>query len=73
MAPSTDRVVADVREKRLSIDRRIDTLHQRIERYNPKRVPWQALSARTWPYLVMTLAAWAWRRYRYSHRFMKLP
>ncbi len=50
MAPSTDRVVADVRDKRLSIDRRIDTLHQRLERYNPKRVPWQAWSARAWPF-----------------------
>jgi hypothetical protein len=73
MASSTDTVVADVREKRLSIDRRIDTLHRRFERYNPKRVPWQAWTARAWPYLAMTMAAWAWRRYRYNHRFMRLP
>lgn len=73
MAPSTDRVVADVREKRHSIDRRIETLHQRLERYNPRRIPWQAWSARAWPYFAMTMAAWAWRRYRYRHRFMRLP
>lgn len=73
MAPSTDRVVADVREKRHSIDRRIETLHQRLERYNPRRIPWQEWSARAWPYFAMTMAAWAWRRYRYNHRFMRLP
>ena len=58
MAPSTDRVVADVREKRHSIDRRIEPLHQRLERYNPRRIPWQAWSARAWPYFAMTMAAW---------------
>ena len=73
MAPSTDRVVADVREKRNSIDRRIETLHQRLERYDPRRIPWQAWSARAWPYFAMAMAAWAWRRYRYNHRFMRLP
>ena len=73
MAPSTDRVVADVREKRHLIDTRIETLHQRLERYNPRRIPWQAWSARAWPYFAMSMAAWAWRRYRYTHRFMRLP
>lgn len=73
MAPSTDRVVADVREKRLAIDRRIATLSRRVERYNPKRFPWQAWSARALPYVASALAAWVWRRYRYSHRFMRLP
>jgi len=66
----------DVREKRHSIDRRIETLHQRLERYNPRRIPWQAWSARAaraWPYFAMTMAAWVWRRYRYNHRFMRLP
>jgi len=73
MAPSTDVVVADVRQKRLSIDKRIDMLQQRVERYDPRRIPWQAWSARAWPYLATVFAAWAWRRYRYNHRFMKLP
>ena len=73
MAPSTDRVVEDVREKRLAIDRRIDTLGERAERYNPKRLPWQAWSMRAWPYVAAAIAAWAWRRYRYNHRFMRLP
>jgi hypothetical protein len=73
MAPSTDTVVADVREKRLAIDRRIDTLRQRVDRYNPRRVAWHAWSARALPYVASAVAAWAWRRYRYSHRFMRLP
>jgi hypothetical protein len=73
MAPSTDTVVADAREKRLAIDRRIDTLRQRVGRYNPKRVAWNAWSARALPYVASAVAAWAWRRYRYSHRFMRLP
>jgi hypothetical protein len=73
MAPSTDTVVADVREKRISIDRRIDTLRHRIERFNPKRVPWQDWSTRAWPVVATAFAAWAWRRYRYNHRFMRLP
>jgi hypothetical protein len=73
MAPSTDAVVADVRERRLSIDKRIDTLHERLERMNPKRLPWQAWSARVWPIVATVFVAWAWRRYRYNHRFMRLP
>jgi len=73
MAPSPDTVVADVREKRLSIDRRIDTLHERLERFNPKRFPWHEWSARVWPIFATVFAAWAWRRYRYNHRFMRLP
>jgi hypothetical protein len=73
MAPSTDTVVADVRQKRLSIDRRIEMLRQRLERFNPRRAPWQAWSARAWPVLATAVAAWAWRRYRYNHRFMRLP
>jgi hypothetical protein len=73
MAPSTDTVVADVRQKRTSIDRRIETLQQRMDRFNPKRVPWQAWSARAWPFVATVVAAWAWRRYRYNHRFMRLP
>lgn len=73
MAPSTDRVVADVREKRLAIDRRIETLRERVDRYNPKRMPWHTWSARVLPYVASAVAAWAWRRYRYNHRFMRLP
>ena len=73
MAPSTDTVVADVREKRLAIDRRIDAIRERVERYNPKRVARHALSARALPYVASAVAAWAWRRYRFSHRFMRLP
>ena len=73
MAPSTDRVVADVREKRVAIDQRIDTLRHRVERYSPSRVPWSAWSARAWPFVASAIAAWMWRRYRYSHRFMRLP
>lgn len=73
MAPSTDIVVADVREKRLAIDRRIESIRQRVERYDPRRVAWRPWAARAWPYVASALAAWAWRRYRYSHRFMRLP
>jgi hypothetical protein len=73
MASSTDTVVADAREKRLAIDRRIDALRQRVGRYNPRRFAWSAWSARALPYAASAVAAWAWRRYRYSHRFMRLP
>ena len=73
MAPSTDTVVADVREKRVSIDRRIDMIRQRVERVSPKRIPWQAWSTRAWPVVATAIAAWVWRRYRYNHRFMRLP
>ena len=73
MAPSTDTVVAEVRGKRLSIDRRIDALRQRLESVNPGRLPWQAWSVRALPLVATVLAAWAWRRYRYNHRFMRLP
>ena len=73
MAPSTDAVVADVRDKRLSIDRRIELLRGRIEQFNPKRAPWQAWSARVWPLIAMGVVAWLYRSYRYRHRFMRLP
>ena len=73
MDPSTDAVVADVRDKRLSIDRRIELLRGRVQRFNPTRLPWQSWSARAWPFLATGMAAWAWRRYRYNHRFMRLP
>jgi hypothetical protein len=73
MAPSTDTVVADVREKRVSIDRRIDMLRLRLERFSPSRIPWQAWSMRAWPVVATALTAWMWRRYRYNHRFMRLP
>jgi hypothetical protein len=73
MASSTDAVVADVRDKRIAIDRRIALLRERIHRINPKRLPWQSWSARAWPFVATGLAAWFWRRYRYRHRFMRLP
>jgi hypothetical protein len=73
MDPSTDAVVADVRDKRLAIDRRIELLRGRIQRLNPKRMPWQEWSARAWPFIATGLVAWVWRRYRYRHRFMRLP
>jgi hypothetical protein len=73
MDTSTDAVVEDVREKRLAIDRRIDVLHGRMQRLNPKQLPWQLWSARAWPFIATCLLAWAWRRYRYNHRFMRLP
>jgi hypothetical protein len=73
MDPSTDAVVADVRDKRLSIDRRIELIRERVERLNPNRLPWQAWSARAWPFIATGMAAWLWRRYRYRHRFMRLP
>ena len=73
MDPSTDAVVDDVRDKRLSIDRRIDLLHARLQRFNPRRMPWQAWSARAWPVLATGMAMLMWRQYRYRHRFMRLP
>lgn len=73
MDPSTDAVVADVRDKRRSIDRRLETIRGRVQRFNPARYPWQAWSGRVWPLAVTLLAAWLWRRYRYHHRFMRLP
>jgi hypothetical protein len=73
MDPSTDAVVADVRDKRLSIDRRIDLLSGRLQKLNPSRFPWQAWSARAWPFVAAGVMAWMWRRYRYHHRFMRLP
>jgi len=73
MDSSTDAVVADVRDKRLSIDRRIDLIHERVQRMDPRRLPWRAWSARAWPFIATAMAAWLWRRYRYSHRFMRLP
>jgi hypothetical protein len=73
MDPRTDAVVADVRDRRLSIDRRIELLRRRIERLNPTRLPWRAWSARTWPFVATITAAWLWRQYRYRHRFMRLP
>jgi hypothetical protein len=73
MDTSTDAVVEDVRAKRLAIDRRIDMLHGRMQRLNPKHLPWQSWSARAWPFMATALLAWAWRRYRYNHRFMRLP
>jgi hypothetical protein len=68
-----DAVVDDVREKRLSIDRRIDMIHERLRRFNPRRYPWQAWSERAWPFVATLMAAWLWRRYRYHRRFMRLP
>jgi hypothetical protein len=68
-----DAVVADVRDKRLAIDRRIALLRERMHRINPKRMPWQSWSARAWPLVATGLVAWFWRRYRYRHRFMRLP
>ena len=44
-----------------------------MERFNPKRIPWQEWSARSWPVVATMFAVWAWRRYRYNHRFMRLP
>jgi|KBSMisStaDraftv2_1062788.scaffolds.fasta_scaffold454170_1 hypothetical protein len=76
MDPSTDAVVADVRDKRLLIDRRIELIRERVERFNPTRFPWQAWAARAaraWPFIATGMAAWLWRRYRYNHRFMRLP
>ena len=73
MDPSTDAVVADVRDRRLAIDRRIGLLRGRMQQLNPKRLPWQSWSARAWPFIATTLVAWFWRRYRYRHRFMRLP
>jgi len=73
MDSSTDAVVADVRDKRLAIDRRIELLRGRLERFNPKRLPWQTWTARAWPFIATGVAAWMWRRYRYRHRFMRLP
>jgi hypothetical protein len=73
MDPSTDAVVADVRDKRLSIDRRMDLIRGRLQRFNPKRYPWQTWSERAWPFVATFMAAWLWRRYRYRHRFMRLP
>jgi hypothetical protein len=73
MDSSTDAVVADVRDKRQSIDKRIELIHERLERFDPRRLPWQAWSARAWPFVATMMAAWLWRRYRYQHRFMRLP
>jgi hypothetical protein len=73
MDSSTDAVVAGVRDKRLAIDRRIEVLRERLERLNPRRIPWQAWSARVWPFIATGMVAWMWRRYRYNHRFMRLP
>jgi hypothetical protein len=73
MDPSTDAVVADVRDKRMLIDKRIELIHARLQRLNPRRMPWQEWSARAWPFIATAMAAWMWRRYRYSHRFMRLP
>lgn len=73
MDPSTDAVIADVRDKRLLIDRRIELIRERVERFNPSRFPWQAWAARAWPFLATGMAALLWRRYRYNHRFMRLP
>ena len=73
MDTSTDAVVADVRDKRLSIDRRLDLLRARAQRFNPRRMPWHEWSARAWPFVASGMAAWLWRRYRHRHRFMRLP
>jgi hypothetical protein len=73
MDPSTDAVVADVRDRRLSIERRIELLRERLQRFNPKRMPWHTWSARAWPFIATGIAAWMWKRYRYNHRFMRLP
>ena len=73
MDSGTDAVVADVRDKRLSIDRRIEQLRGRIDRLNPARLPWQAWSSRAWPFIATGMVAWMWRRHRYRHRFMRLP
>ena len=73
MDSSTDAVVEDVRDRRVAIDRRIELIRWRMRRWNPKYLPWQELSALAWPFIATGLAAWAWRRYRYRHRFMRLP
>ena len=73
MDPSTDAVVEDVRYKRHMIDRRIDEIRGRIDQYNPKRLPWQAWAERAWPVFATAMLIWMWRRYRYNHRFMRLP
>ena len=73
MDSSTDAVVEDVRDRRVAIDRRIELIRWRMRRWNPKYLPCQELSARAWPFIATGLAAWAWRRYRYRHRFMRLP
>ena len=73
MDSSTDAVVADVRDKRRSIDRRIELIHERLQQFNPRHLPWQAWSTRAWPFVATMMAAWLWRRYRYQNRFMRLP
>lgn len=73
MDSSTNAVVEDVRDRRIAIDRRIELLRWRLQRWNPKRMPWQEWSARAWPFIATGLVAWMWRRYRYRHRFMRLP
>ena len=73
MDSSTDAVVADVRDRRLAIDRRVELLRHRVERYDPRRMPWQEWSARAWPFVATALVAWMWRRYRSRQRFMRLP
>jgi hypothetical protein len=73
MAPNTDAVVADVRDKRHSIDRRIETLRGRLQRFDPRRAPWQGWSARAWPFFATAMMAWLWMRRRHRQRFMRLP
>lgn len=73
MDSSTDAVVEDVRVRRVAIDRRIELIRWRMRRLNPKHLPWQEWSARAWPFIATGLVALAWRRYRYRHRFMRLP
>ena len=73
MDPSTDAVVADVRDKRLAIDRRIELLRGRLQRLNPHACRGRSGRRGHGRSSRRAMAAWMWRRYRYRHRFMRLP
>ena len=68
MDTSTDAVVADVREKRLAIDRRLELLRRRLTHFSPSHYPWQTWSVGALPVIVMGLVLMMWRRRRYRYR-----
>jgi hypothetical protein len=61
---ATDAAVAEVRGKRLSIDRRMALLRGRLQQADPRRFPARWWAARMLPVVATGLFAWMWKRSR---------
>lgn len=63
MDASPDTLVNDVRQKRASIDRRLDAIADRLKRADPRRVPQQTWGLAAAPMAAVALV-WMWGRRR---------